>query len=70
MTATSAPGREIALPRLVRELDAAAVHPLDVALRRPSLDDVFLALTGPGARPGSDQTSDSAAESQTQEGNR
>jgi ABC-2 type transport system ATP-binding protein len=46
VTATTAPGQTVALPHLVRELDAAGVAPLDVALRQPSLDDVFLALTG------------------------
>ena len=39
-------GRPVSLPRLVRELDAAGVEALDVALRRPSLDEVFLTLTG------------------------
>ncbi|MDH6124862.1 ATP-binding cassette domain-containing protein [Kitasatospora sp. GP82] len=46
---TSGAGRTIALPQLVRELDAAGVSAQDVALRTPSLDDVFLALT---AAPG------------------
>ncbi|MET9401488.1 ATP-binding cassette domain-containing protein [Kitasatospora sp. NPDC002965] len=44
--AVSRPGVEVLLPGLVRELDAAGVVALDVALRPPSLDDVFLALTG------------------------
>ncbi|MFI7321412.1 ATP-binding cassette domain-containing protein [Streptomyces venezuelae] len=35
----------LTLPRLVRELDAAGVPVVDVRLRRPSLDDVFLRLT-------------------------
>ncbi|MFD7713876.1 ATP-binding cassette domain-containing protein [Streptomyces sp. NPDC059785] len=35
----------LTLPRLVRELDAASVPLLDVSLRRPTLDDVFLRLT-------------------------
>ena len=39
-------GRTVSLPRLVRELDTAGVEALDVALRRPTLDEVFLALTG------------------------
>jgi ABC-2 type transport system ATP-binding protein len=39
-------GAPVGLPRLVRELDAAGVDALDVAVRRPSLDEVFLALTG------------------------
>jgi len=48
------------LPEVVRELDAAGVALEDLALRRPTLDDVFLALTGhaaeeeqaPNGRPG------------------
>lgn len=36
----------LTLPRLVRELDAAGVPLLDAALRPPTLDDVFLRLTG------------------------
>ncbi|MEZ0095815.1 ATP-binding cassette domain-containing protein [Streptacidiphilus sp. EB129] len=44
--AITAPGRAIALPQLVRELDAAGVAAQDVALGHPSLDDVFLTLTG------------------------
>ncbi|WP_327693857.1 ATP-binding cassette domain-containing protein [Streptomyces sp. NBC_00459] len=35
----------VTLPRLVRELDAAGVALLDVSLRPPTLDDVFLRLT-------------------------
>ncbi|KOV78770.1 ABC transporter [Streptomyces sp. NRRL WC-3618] len=35
----------ITLPRLVRELDTAGVALLDVSLRPPTLDDVFLRLT-------------------------
>ncbi|WP_413756485.1 ATP-binding cassette domain-containing protein [Streptomyces sp. MMBL 11-3] len=42
----------LTLPRLVRELDAAGVPLLDVSLRPPTLDDVFLRLTGrPAAGP-------------------
>ncbi|WP_210586418.1 ATP-binding cassette domain-containing protein [Streptomyces sp. GESEQ-35] len=36
----------LTVPRLVRELDAAGVPLLDASLRPPSLDDVFLRLTG------------------------
>ncbi|MGW2423095.1 ATP-binding cassette domain-containing protein [Streptomyces sp. NPDC001709] len=39
----------LTLPRLVRELDAAGVPLLDASLRPPTLDDVFLRLTGEGA---------------------
>ena len=35
-----------ALVGLLRELDSAKIHPLDIALKRPSLDDVFMSLTG------------------------
>jgi ABC-2 type transport system ATP-binding protein len=38
-----------ALVEAVRALDAAGVETRDLALRRPSLDDVFLALTGHAA---------------------
>jgi ABC-2 type transport system ATP-binding protein len=38
----------------LRRLDAERVHVLDVGLRRPTLDDVFLALTGHVAEPGAE----------------
>ncbi len=34
------------LMETLRALDEAKIHPLDIGLRRPSLDDVFLSLTG------------------------
>jgi ABC-2 type transport system ATP-binding protein len=37
------------LVEVLRRLDGASVKVLDVALRRPTLDDVFLTLTGHGA---------------------
>jgi ABC-2 type transport system ATP-binding protein len=37
------------LAAIVRDLDAAGVSMVDLALRRPSLDDVFLSLTGRSA---------------------
>jgi ABC-2 type transport system ATP-binding protein len=37
------------LPDVVRDLDAAGVALEDLSLRRPTLDDVFLALTGHAA---------------------
>lgn len=37
------------LIEVVRELDFAKIHPLDLALRRPSLDDVFISITGHSA---------------------
>jgi ABC-2 type transport system ATP-binding protein len=37
------------LVETVRRLDALGIHTEDLGIRRPSLDDVFLALTGHGA---------------------
>ncbi|HEX7405118.1 MAG TPA: ATP-binding cassette domain-containing protein [Candidatus Nanopelagicaceae bacterium] len=38
-----------ALIEVLRLLDGAGIHPLDIALKRPSLDDVFMSLTGHAA---------------------
>jgi ABC-2 type transport system ATP-binding protein len=46
------------LVEVLRRLDSASVKVLDVALRRPTLDDVFLTLTGHAAE---DATEGSAA---------
>lgn len=35
-----------ALIEALRALDEVGIHPLDIGLKRPSLDDVFLSLTG------------------------
>jgi ABC-2 type transport system ATP-binding protein len=35
----------------LRELDARGVRVTDIGLRRPTLDDVFLTLTGHAAEP-------------------
>jgi ABC-2 type transport system ATP-binding protein len=42
----------------LRQLDQAEVDVLDVGLRRPTLDDVFLTLTGHVAEPGGEQRPD------------
>ena len=34
------------LVQVVRDFDEAGIHIDDIALRRPTLDDVFLSLTG------------------------
>jgi ABC-2 type transport system ATP-binding protein len=39
------PAGAITLPELVRRLDAAGVEVEDVSIRRPTLDEVFLAET-------------------------
>jgi ABC-2 type transport system ATP-binding protein len=44
------PAGGAALVRLVRELDAAGVTVAGIESRRPSLDDVFLGLTGRSLR--------------------
>ncbi len=46
--------------RLSAAVDAGGVRVLDAALRRPTLEDVFMALTGHGAQTGTD-TVDAAA---------
>ncbi len=38
------------LPVVIRELDAAGIRLDDVALRRPTLDEVFLSITGTETR--------------------
>ena len=43
------PGGATALVQVIRDLDAAHIGIDDVGLRRPTLDDVFLTLTGHGA---------------------
>jgi ABC-2 type transport system ATP-binding protein len=45
-------GGTLVLTEVVRELDRAGVNAEDVALRRPTLDEVFLRLTGASAREG------------------
>lgn len=37
------------MPRLLRALDRRAPEPVSVGVREPTLDDVFLALTGQAA---------------------
>lgn len=44
----AAPGGHRLLVHVLSELDAASLHVEEAALRRPTLDDVFLKLTGQG----------------------
>jgi ABC-2 type transport system ATP-binding protein len=48
MTVPAATGAQ-GLVQVVRDLDAAGIRIDDIGLRRPTLDDVFLSLTGHGA---------------------
>ncbi len=50
------------LATIVRELDDAGVQLDDLSLHRPTLDDVFLALTGHAAEPEDDHTEESSAD--------
>lgn len=47
-----APHGAATLSEILRRIDAAEIPLADIALRRPSLDDVFLTLTGHSHRPG------------------
>jgi ABC-2 type transport system ATP-binding protein len=51
-----------ALGDVIRELDAAGVETEDLMLRRPTLDDVFLRLTGHAAERATDERSDDEEE--------
>ena len=48
------------LAAMVRDLDAAGVQLDDLSLHRPTLDDVFLALTGRAAEPVDNHTEESS----------
>jgi ABC-2 type transport system ATP-binding protein len=41
---------EVAMPAILRQLDAAGLQLLTIGLHRPSLDDVFLRKTGRSLR--------------------
>jgi ABC-2 type transport system ATP-binding protein len=49
------------LAAVVRDLDAAGVEVEDLGLRRPTLDDVFLSLTGRAAEPGEREDTEDVA---------
>jgi ABC-2 type transport system ATP-binding protein len=46
----------------VRRLDAARVGIADIAVRRPTLDDVFISLTGHAAELGEEEEAEQRAE--------
>jgi ABC-2 type transport system ATP-binding protein len=46
------------LAAVVRDLDAAGVQADELGLHRPTLDDVFLTLTGHAAEPEAEQRVD------------
>ncbi len=49
------------LVEILRDLDGAGIAIDDIGLRRPTLDDVFLSLTGHAAEPGTELSEDAAA---------
>ena len=57
------------LPRIIRDLDDSGLPPVTAALRQPTLDDVFLALTGRSLRDDSatEPTADPSASPQNAE---
>ena len=59
-----APEGSLSLMDVVRALDAEGVRPDDLAIHRPTLDDVFLSLTGsaPAQDPEGDQRSREGAD--------
>jgi ABC-2 type transport system ATP-binding protein len=61
----AAPGGSRLLPIVVRALDDAEVPVEDIALRRPTLDEVFLALTGHTTTTTTTTTDDNAATTPT-----
>ncbi|WP_068277026.1 daunorubicin/doxorubicin resistance ABC transporter ATP-binding protein DrrA [Aldersonia kunmingensis] len=61
--AVPAPDGARTLAEALRRLDVAGVELVDIALRRPSLDDVFLSLTGHISDPESDADSGMAVAS-------
>ena len=52
-------GRAVGLADVVRALDEAAIAVADIGLRRPTLDDVFLRLTGRRAGTGTEADAES-----------
>ena len=59
LTADAAAAGERAVPQLVRVLDAAGLAPVAITHRQPTLDDVFLTLTGRSLREDGQSASDS-----------
>jgi ABC-2 type transport system ATP-binding protein len=57
----AAPGGSRLLPVVVRALDEAGVDVEDISLRRPTLDEVFLALTGRAVGSEDDEKEGAAA---------
>jgi ABC-2 type transport system ATP-binding protein len=59
--AVKVPDKGPAVQEVIRLLDAEAIVPESLAIREPTLDDVFLQLTGHGAGTGPDEPAPQAA---------
>ena len=67
----SAPAEGVsALTRIAARLGAAGIELDDIGLQRPSLDDVFLSLTGHRAEPAADATGEGSPTTVTTEATR
>jgi ABC-2 type transport system ATP-binding protein len=64
MLTAAVTGGADALREVLRRLDETSVHILDVGLRRPTLDDVFLTLTGHAAEEVASSTEDDKTDAQ------
>jgi ABC-2 type transport system ATP-binding protein len=53
--------RDGIITEAVRRLDRAGIAVEDIAIRRPTLDDVFITLTGHAAEPEAEETQEEAA---------
>jgi ABC-2 type transport system ATP-binding protein len=60
--AVKVPDKGPAVQEVIRLLDAEAIVPESLAIREPTLDDVFLQLTGHGAGTGPDEPAPQAAD--------
>ena len=60
-------GATVAVPQLVHDLHAAGVRVHSAEVTRPTLDDVFLTLTGRSLREGHSETTDQPTHTQTEE---
>ena len=60
-------GGATALPGLLRALDAVSVNAVSAEVKRPTLDDVFLELTGRSLRDAGDIAAESIKQTQTAE---
>ena len=59
-------GGAVALPELIRALDAVGIQAITAEVERPTLDDVFLELTGRSLRDAGDFTAEAVEQAETE----